>query len=315
MALVGVCAAAGCQTERSQLGARAQTRQHIRLATEAKREGRYEDALRELQSAIAINPQLTTAHMDMGALYRLTGDYGAAEVSFRRAVQLEPENFDARYSHGLTLQILGRLVDAIREYIEALKLEPYDPDANLNLATAYLQIGEPASALPYARRAVALMPDNGPARVNLGAILAGLDKHDEAVIEYQAAAERMDLTSPLLLNLADSLGKSGRYREMATTLSQLVDMEPSAVAHERLGFANFRMGRYEDALASFRESVGMDPNHFPALNGVGVCLLNRWLLSGQSDHQAYEEAIGSLRRSLQANRRQPRVVDLLARYG
>lgn len=313
--LLGVGVVAGCRSESGGIGARAEAREHVQLAIEAQNEGRYEDALRELQRAIAVNPTLTTAHLELGDVYRLTGDYVAAERSYRRAAELEPGNFDAQFNHGVSLQVLGRLVDAVRAYIVALQIEPYDADANLNLATAYLQLGEANSALPYARRAVAIEPQSGPARVNLGAILAGLDRNEEAIIEYQAAAERMDLTAPLLLNLADSLGKVGRYREMATTLTQLVEMEPSAQAYERLGFAEFRMNNYDEALVAFREAVIRDPSHYPALNGVGVCLLNDWLLSGQSNHEAYQEAINSLRRSVRINGSQPRVIDLLARYG
>jgi superkiller protein 3 len=306
---------AGCKALGGSLGERARARERVVLAESLSEEGRYEDALRELALAIRENPTLTTAHLEMGDIYRTMGDYPAAEIAYRNAATQEPENFDAQYNHAITLQVLNRLAEAVRAYLRALELRPYDTDANLNIATAYLQLEEARQALPYARRAVALDPASGPARVNLGAILSDLGRHDEAVTEYQAAAERMDLTAPLLLNLADSLGKSGRYREMATTLSQLVEIEPSAQAHERLGFALFRLGRYEEALEAFRASAGLDSSHYPAFNGIGVCLLNDWLVGGQTDEATRRAAIEALRRSVRINRAQPRVVDLLARYG
>jgi tetratricopeptide (TPR) repeat protein len=312
---VVIASPAGCIGKLGSLGARSRARERVVLAEELQQEGRYEEALQSLSMAIRENPTLTTAHMQMGDIYRLLGDYGAAEVAYRNAANREPENFDAQYNHGLTLQVLNRLAEAVRAYLRALQIRPYDPEANLNIATAYLQLEEARQALPYARRAVALEPDNGPARVNLGAILGALGRHDEAVVEYQAAAERMDLTAPLLLNLADSLGKAGRHREMATTLSQLVEMEPSAQAWERLGFARFRLGQYNEALDAFRASTQLDPSHYPAFNGIGVCLLNEWLLSGQEDDAARRAAIEALRRSVRINGSQPRVIDLLARYG
>ncbi|MFG0273655.1 MAG: tetratricopeptide repeat protein [Phycisphaerales bacterium] len=305
----------GCATGSGSLGERARARERVVLAESLTEEGRYEDALRELAMAIRENPTLTTAHLEMGDIYRTLGDYPAAEIAYRNAATQEPENFDAQYNHAITLQVLNRLAEAVRAYLRALEIRPYDTEANLNIATAYLQLEEARQALPYGRRAVALDPANGPARVNLGAILSALGRHDEAVTEYQAAAERMELTAPLLLNLADSLGKAGRYREMATTLTQLVEIEPSAQAHERLGFALFRLGRYEDALDAFRASAQMDSTHYPAFNGIGVCLLNDWLVGGQTDEATRRAAIEALRRSVRINRAQPRVVDLLARYG
>ena len=156
--------------------------------------------------------------------------------------------------------------------------------------------------------------EDGAARVNLGAIYAELGMHDAAVVEYQQAAELIELGPELLLNLADSLGKTGRYPEMVSTLSQLVRIDPSAVAYERLGSALFKLKNYDDALASFREATNLDPRHYPAWNGVGVCLLNRYLWSERRDTAARSGAIDALRRSLQIRPNQPRIIELVRRY-
>lgn len=272
-------------------------------------------ALAEFERAIAINPRMTTAYMGIAEIQHRHGNYDKAEASYRRAAEVEPTNFSAHYGQGLMLQLLDRIAEAVRAYLRALQLRPTDFDANLNLATAYLQLGEAAAGLVYAQRAVNLQPGNGPARVNLGAIYAALGDHESAVIEYQQAAELIDLTPELLLNLANSLGQIGRYAEMQNTLEQLIAVEPSALAYERLAVAHFRQGRYDEALATFRTALEHDPSHYPAWNGVGVTLLNRYLMSGKQDLDARNEAIRALRRSLQIERRQPVVLDLVSRYG
>jgi tetratricopeptide (TPR) repeat protein len=283
-------------------------------ANQLASQGFREQALAELEKAIAINPRLTTAYMGVGDIHKQDGDYQAAEKSYARAADLEPRNFDAQYNHGLMLQLLSRVSEAVVSYLKALSVRPDDFDANLNVATAYLQLGEASQALPYAERAARLKPDSGAAHVNLGAAYAGLERHDEAVSQYQQAAERMALTPELLLNLADSLGKSGRYAEMASTLDQLVKNKPTAAGYERLGSAQFRMKQYDEALASFRKSLEIDPNHYPALNGVGVCQLNRYIWSEKKDRAALAEAMSSLRKSLQIERRQPKILELVSRY-
>lgn len=212
------------------------------------------------------------------------------------------------------LQLLNRVNEAVRAYVKALSIKPDDFNANLNLATAYLQLNEPAEALPYGQRAVQLESRNAAARTNLGAIYGGLGRHEEAVIEYQQAAELAELSAPLLINLAESLGKTNRYDEMVNTLRQLVATEPTAVAYERLGFALFRLRQYPDSLAAFRKSIEIDPNHYPALNGIGVCLLCQWEWSKQTDETARAEALRALRRSLQIDQNQPRILELLGRY-
>lgn len=315
--VVASAAVAGCtmssaaQVREADLRAR----EHVAQAARLTDEGQLDQAITELQLAIQANPELTTAHVNLGELYRVQGDYPSAERSYREAARTDPRSFDAQYGHGLVLQLMDRVAEAVGAYLRALAINADDFNANLNLATAYLQQQQARQALPYAEKAVALNPEDGPARVNLGAVYATLGDHERAIRAYQAAAELMDLSPPLLLNLANSLGQTGRYREMVNTLGQLLRVEPSAEAYERLGFAYFRLNRIEDALAAFRNAVALNDRHYPALNGLGVCLLNRFLMSDREDAEARREGVEALRRSLRINRRQPRIVDLVSRYG
>jgi tetratricopeptide (TPR) repeat protein len=271
-------------------------------------------ALAEFERAIADNPKLTQAYLGAADIYRQRGDYDKAEPYYGKAAELEPRNFDAQYLHGLSLQLLNRLSDSVRAYLRALSIKPADLNANLNLATAYLQLNEPAEALPYAQKAVDLDGKSAAARVNLGAIYSQLQRHEDAIVEFEQASELTTLSAPLLLNLADSYGKAGRTEQMVNTLQQLIKTEPTANAYERLGSGQFRLRRYEDALAGFRKALEIDPNHYPALNGVGVSLLNQWVWSNQTDESARQEAMRSLRRSLTIERNQPWIVDLVAKY-
>ncbi len=283
-------------------------------AEEAAELGDNEQALQLLAAAIERNPTLTIAHMKMGEIYRMRGDNAQAERAYAAAARLEPRNFDAQYFHGLTLHLLNRLGDAVRAYLRALAIQPDSFEANLNVATAYLQLNEPRQSLPYAERAVELEPTSGPAHANLGAVLGALENHADAVREYQAAAELMELSPELLLNLADSLGKLRRFDEMANTLNAAIEMSPTSLAWERLGYARFKLREYEGAREAFREAIELDPRHYPALNGLGVVLLNDYLASDRRDRESKEEAIRLFQRSLQINKRQTRILELVTRF-
>ncbi len=278
--------------------------------------GDVDAALAEFERAIAINPELTPAYIKAGDIYRSRKEYEMAESRYGRAAQIEPGNFDAQYLHGLVLQLMNRVDESVRAYLRALAIRPDDFEANMNLGTAYLQLSDPGQALQFSQRAVRIQPASGPARINLGAVYAALDRHEAAVIEYQQAAELMPTPDPrLLLNLADSLGRIGRHPEMVATLEQLVRSDPSSEAYERLGAGFFRMRRYEDAFRAFENSLTINPGYYPALNGVAVCRLNQYLWSGKQDEDALYDAVTALRRSLQIERRQPKIVELLRRYG
>ena len=277
--------------------------------------GDTEEALRLLSDAIESNPTLAIAHLKIADIHRVKGDFTKAERSYAAAASLEPRSFDAQYYHGLTLHFLNRLAESVRAYLRALAIQPDDFNANLNIATAYFQLSEPRQAIAYAERAIRLAPASGPAHANLGAVYAALGRHEEAVRQYEAAAELMDLTPALLLNLAESLGKTGRYEEMEITLDAVREMERSAVAWERTGYARFKRRNYVGAVEAFQSAIDADARHYPALNGLGVCLLNRYLLSDRTDHAARRQALAFLRRSLRINNRQSQIVDLVSRFG
>ncbi len=278
-------------------------------------QGKDNAALAAFERAIAVNPELTIAYLGAAEIYQEQGDYDNAEKRFGQAAKLEPSNFDAQYGHGLSLHFLNRLAEAVRAYLRALAIRPNDFDTNLNLATAYLQLDEPRQAQVYALRAVRLNTRSGPARANLGAVYAAIGDHAAAVAEYQQASELMALSAPLLLNWADSLSREGRHAEAINTLEEVIRTDPSAVAFERLGAARFRMRQYQEAEAAFGDSIKLDPNHYPAMNGLAVCLLNRYEWSQATDLQSRDEALRLLRRSLQIEPRQTPIVELVRRYG
>jgi tetratricopeptide (TPR) repeat protein len=271
-------------------------------------------AITEFERAIAINPKIIAPYIGIAQIQQKKGNFVEAQKKFEAAANIDPRNFDAQYGNALMLQLTGKVAESVRAYLRAMDIKKDDFDANLNLATAYLQLKEPDQALPYAKTAVRLRGDSGPARVNLGAIYSALQQHDLAVIEFQQAAELMELSPELLLNLAVELGHVGRTEEMLNTLDTLIKTKPSPEAYERRASAQFRQNRLDDSLASFRKALELDDNYFPALNGVGVCLLNKWLQSSKQDLDSHEEAIRVLKRSLQIERRQQAVIDLVNRY-
>jgi len=288
---------------------------HISTAEEAVRLGDKERALIEFQRAIEVNPNLSTAYMGMADIYRMDRDYPNAELRYAQAARVEPKNFDAQFYHGLMLHLMERVTEAVQAYLRALAVKPDDFRTNLNLATAYYQLEENRQALPYAKKAVDLNGDDGSARLNLGAIYAALGRHQEAVKEYQQAAELMDLNGPLLLNLAESLASLSRFDEMANALEQAAKVDPSAAVYERLGFARFRVKDYEAAKSNFQKSLDIDTNYFPALNGLGVCLLNDWITGDRKDQGIKDRGISCLRRSLQIESDQPQINEIVTRYG
>ncbi len=280
--------------------------------------GDREEAIRLLAAAIEVSPAYTPAYAKLGELQFEGADYLGAERTYSSLTRLEPRVFDNQYFHALSLHHLERFGEAIRAYLRALAIDPQSFNAHLNLSTAYLQLEEHAQSLPFARKAVELDTESGHAWANLGAALGAFGSRDtdlEAVRAFENAAELMEITPELLANWATALGRLERFREMINTLERSNAIEESAYAHERIGYAHFKLREFDAAEKSFREALKVNPDHAPALNGLGVCLLNDFVASEQTDKAAKREAIEHLRRSLRVENNQPRIVDLVSRFG
>lgn len=284
---------------------------------ELRRQGLREQALQAFERAIEENPLAKDSYLDAGDIYFEKGDIATAQKRFEAAASVDPTDFKANYMNGLMLQLSRRVGEAVAAYLKALQINPYDPNANLNTGTAFLQLNEPQQAVIFAEKAVDLDKKNAKARANLGAVYAALGRHAEAVAQYREAAQLEELTPPLLLNLANSLGKMTppQYGQMLNTLDEALRLDSSTpVVHERRAYALFKLNRREESMNACRSALSLDENYYPAWNIMGVNQLNDWLESGKENDATRQEALTSLRKSLSIEKNQPRIVELMGMY-
>lgn len=277
-------------------------------------QGLTDEALVSFSLAIQQNPCLVDAHMGMGQIYLNRGDYGQASDTYQHVAQMKPNHPDANYYFGLAQQLLGRLTDAINIYLRTLAIKPDHLKANQNLATALLQQGRAIEALPYAERAVQLKDNEQSVWINLAVIYSLLREYEEAVEAYRQAAELGEMPTWVLLGLADAHLKQGNYLRASVVLQRLVKQSPSALAHERLGFAQFKLMQFAQALKHYEVALELTPDDTASLNGQGVCLMTLYLQSGGENPQRKNDAINAWRRSLQIRPEQPLIKDLISRY-
>lgn len=292
----------------------AAARAHMDQAQEYLDQGLSDAALAAFGLALEENPRLIEAHMGIGNIYLERNQPALAEKRFDIAARLEPSNFDAQYGLALAKQLLGKVQEAIRVYLTALTINPDSVEVNQNLAGAYLQLGRPESAIPYAKRAIALDPESEAGWSNLAAANALLDNYEEAIEAYRQAIELGNEQEPIVVGLADAHIKLGNYDRAMVVLESYLLSGPSASAYERLGYAQFKMRRFEDSLASYQAALAIDENDTAALNGLGASLMTLYIKSSRRDKALHQDALDSWRKSLRLRADQPRIVDLISRY-
>ena len=288
--------------------------QRVKAGEVLREAGQLDAALAEFNRALEINPDYIDAYLGIGGVERDQRQYEEARETYRRALRIDGFSFDARYYLGLMQQVLGETGQAILEYQRALDINPDDPDAHRDLATAYLQVGNPQQAVVHAERSVDLDATSQANWANLAAIYSILGRYEEALNAYRYATELGEIDEPVLLGLGDTHLKLDNVQRAVNTLQSLVLQWPSATGYERLGYALFRSRRFDDAEASYRRALSMNPDEVGALNGLGATLITEYVQSGQRDRRQMLEALDLWRQSLRARPNQDNVVNLLARY-
>jgi VWFA-related protein len=129
-------------------------------------ESKPADAVKLLQQAVRLDPELPTLHYQLGLAYHAIGDEADAEAELREAVNRTPDSAPAHNYHGIALFQLGDAKAALEEFRAAAALAPKDPNAHFNLGEALARTGNSTAAVEQLRMAAGLAPgDAGLARL------------------------------------------------------------------------------------------------------------------------------------------------------
>lgn len=142
-------------------------RPHNNLGEGLRRQGRWEEAVKEVETALTLNPKNAEAQSNLGAAYLDRGEREKAQEHLQTAVKLNPNLFAAHYNLGLIYKQKGLLDQATEEFIQALNLNPDFAEAHNHLAVTYAAREMLDPAIEHFKEAVRLKPEKAEYRKNL----------------------------------------------------------------------------------------------------------------------------------------------------
>ena len=105
-----------------------------------------EQAKKELQQELEIDPSNAGAEYVLGELARQVADYPSAIQHFSKATQLETNFADAYLGLGMSFLAEKKFTEAVAPLEKAVKLQPANPAGHYGLATAYAHTGRKEDA-------------------------------------------------------------------------------------------------------------------------------------------------------------------------
>lgn len=104
-------------------------------------EGNYDQAIKDLNEAIRVNPKSAGAFNGRGVAYFAKGDYGQAIQDFSEAIRLNPNTPRALLNRGIANLYAGHSSDAQQDLSRNLQFDPTDPYAAMWLYLSRAKAG------------------------------------------------------------------------------------------------------------------------------------------------------------------------------
>jgi Tfp pilus assembly protein PilF len=161
----------------------------FRQAVYFHRAGDYDNARTRYMALLARNELDPRVHNNLGLLYRDRGMLDDAVREFQRALIVNPHYLTARTNLGVALLGQSRLDEAAAEFNRALSQDARNVDAIVNLALVEKAAGRSERAKELLLRALVLDSHNAPAHFNLAALYEASGEEARAVDHYRAFLE------------------------------------------------------------------------------------------------------------------------------
>ncbi len=231
----------------------------------------------------------------------------------QRAVALDPALAEAHVNLCRLYTRLGRFELAIAAGRKALEIDPLNAEAYRALAGAFDQAGRYEEAEATYRSAIDLQPNSWLAHKDLGVYCFHRSRLDDAEREFQRVIELTPDNEWGYRNLAAVYQTSGRWGEAEEMLARAVEVRPTAVNLSNLGALYYSLGRYQEAAETFERAVQLSPED-PVVRGNLADAYRAIPGRERLAEAAYRQAIEIGQRKLAVNRRDPLLLTVLAVY-
>lgn len=174
----------------------------LNRGTELLNQGKFDEAVQVLTSAMQMNPQDEDVHYNLGMALSRSGKTNEAVQQYEEALRILPEYVEAHNNLGNLLMRMDRMEEAIQHFEQAIKTMPEYASAHNNLGTALQKSGRTNDALMHFQQAVKINPDYWEAHFNVGTRLFQEGRIGEARAEFETVVRLKPDFQPARLGLA-----------------------------------------------------------------------------------------------------------------
>ena len=279
---------------------------HAGKGAELMLSGSFPEAQAEFERALALDPRLPRARLQLGACLFAQGLNDLARGEFERLLKEAGDAPAIEYYLGRLDLLSDDHAGAIRR-LTPLAADPAYPQASFYLGMACVSSGDVKSGLRWLEQAVKLNPRDFRVHYRLARAYALAGRSAEADREFKLYSQFTDEekrteklvrecstalgSQPLdsarevckrmsdpndpdkLILLGQLFGSAGKFGDAIAPLERATQLDRASFeAWHNLGLTYFRLERYQDARVPLERAAALHPDFFGTLNLLGATL-------------------------------------------
>ncbi len=208
-------------------------------------------------TAVALAPDVAAVRLALGITLTNSGRNAEAVQELQRALAIRANDDEARRYLGKALAGLGRIDEAVAEWRKALTVRPNNWQVLSDMGRTLFEARRFPEAEAAYRQLIAQRPDNVIGYQGLGSVFHRQNRRTEA-LEFYERAMAITPAGQVLSNMGTMYHQQGDYPKAVDAYRRAIAVRPnSAMTHRNLGDALMRIGRRDDALASYQRAVAL----------------------------------------------------------
>ncbi len=260
--LAGFVSRAGERSTEEETGGDEALQQHLNVGIAFYRSGMLEDAAREFEQALEIDPKQARANFMLGLMAFRQGRLEDAVQCFGSMPALR-DSYAVQRNQALSLELLGRYDEALEALDAASLAKPDDHYVHLARGILHLKARDAARSLDSLRQYRTSATVSKPSAAYYSyTVLASAVAGD---LDYAVAVGREGMglypeSAPILVNTGVVLERRGEVEAAEALYKRAVAVDPPPPqAHKNLGDQAYAHGDYDGARIQYEKAVKLSP--------------------------------------------------------
>ena len=226
------------------------------------KQGRHEDALDALETALEFNPAFVDAYIEQSRTYFVMNDFPAAESVLRKGLYKFPEEWKVVYNLGVLLMSVEATDSAMAYLYKAVEINPDLPAPYFFLGQHSFENGDYVQAIDYYSFYLNAYPESLQVLYNRATCYMNTEDFYAAISDWSRFLKQDKDNAEVYRNRGMARMHLNDLEEAIEDFDTSIKLNPkSNYAYVNRGFSNYLLRNYGQALNDFQKVNSLYPEY------------------------------------------------------